>query len=137
MTSPIQKVFYSNKKHLKLYTEMTWHNSLTILFAEVSKFLSSLDLALETNFQNKAKMLVYVKKYKLPYCLILDSETYQGLLLDYSFLLTDGSWATNLCYYNCFWRYFSSLTLWNLSIASKKNLSYLQGWILFLTHSMI
>ena len=56
---------------------------------EVRKFPFSLDLALETNFQNKFERLVYVKKYKLIYCIILDNATYQGLL-NYSFLLNDG-----------------------------------------------
>ena len=60
-----------------------------MLFAEVSKFPSSLDLALETNFQSKVDRLVYVKKYKLTYCIILDNATIQGLL-NYSFLLNDG-----------------------------------------------
>ena len=45
-----------------------------ILFAEVSKFPSSLDLALETNFQNKFERLVYVEKYNLIYCIILDNS---------------------------------------------------------------
>ena len=68
---------------------MTWHNNLTILFAEVSKFPSSLDLALETNFQNKFVRDFYVEKYKLIYCIILENATCQGLL-KYSFLLNDG-----------------------------------------------
>ena len=78
-----QKVFYSKvfiykKRYLKLYTEMTWHNNTAILFAEVSKFPSSLDFALETNFQNKTERLVYVQKYKVTYCIIHDSVTCQG-----------------------------------------------------------
>ena len=36
-------------------------------------------------------MLGYVEKYKLTYCIVLDCVTCQGLLLDYSFLLIDGS----------------------------------------------
>ena len=51
-----------------------------MLFAEVSKFPSILYLALETNFQNKVERLVYVSKYKLTYCVILDNVIYQGLL---------------------------------------------------------
>ena len=63
MTFQKLNVFYSNKKHcLKLYAEMTRHNNLTILFAEVSKFTCSLDLPLEINFQDKAERLVYVEK---------------------------------------------------------------------------
>ena len=50
-----------------------------MLFAEVSEFPSSLDLAFETNFQNKVERLVYVEKYKLTYCIILDNATCQGL----------------------------------------------------------
>ena len=68
---------------------MTWLNNLTILFAEISKFSSSIDLALETNFQNKCKMLVYAEKDKLIYCIILENTTYQDLLNHY-FLLNDG-----------------------------------------------
>ena len=34
---------------------MAWHNNLTIRFVEVSKFPSSLDLALEINFEKKLK----------------------------------------------------------------------------------
>ena len=68
---------------------MTRHNNLTILFAEVSKFCSSLDLALETNFQNKFERLIYVEKDKLIYCIILDNATCQGLL-NYPFLLNYG-----------------------------------------------
>ena len=68
---------------------MTRHNNLTILFAEVSKFRSSLDLALETNFQNKFERLIYVEKDKLIYCIILDNATCQGLL-NYPFLLNYG-----------------------------------------------
>ena len=60
-----------------------------MLFAEVSEFPSSLDLAFETNFQNKVERLVYVEKYKLTYCIILDNLTCQGLL-NYSFLSNDG-----------------------------------------------
>ena len=60
-----------------------------MLFTEVSKFPSSLDLALETNFQIKVERLVYVEKFKLTYCIILDNATCQGLQ-DYSFLLNDG-----------------------------------------------
>ena len=56
---------------------------------EVSKFPSSLDLALETNFQNKFERLVYVEKQKLIYCIIPDNATCQGLLNN-SFLLNDG-----------------------------------------------
>ena len=83
------KAFYSNKEHyLKLCTEMSWYNNLTTLFAEVSKFPSSLDLVLETYFQNKFERLVYVEKYKLIYCFILDNATCQGLL-NY-FFLNDG-----------------------------------------------
>ena len=51
-----------------------------MLFAEVSKFPSSLDLAFETNFQRKVERLVSVEKYKLTYCIILDNITCQGLL---------------------------------------------------------
>ena len=72
-----------------------------ILFMKVSKFPSCLDLALETNFQNKFERLVYVEKYKLIYCIIFNNATCQGLL-NYSFLLNDGQGATNLCYCNCF-----------------------------------
>ena len=68
---------------------MTLHNNLTILFAEVSKFPSSLDLALKTNFQSNFERLVYVEKYKLIYCIILDNATCEGLL-NYSVLLNDG-----------------------------------------------
>ena len=50
-----------------------------MLFTEVSKFPSSLDLALETNFQIKVERLVYVEKFKLTYCIILDNATRQGL----------------------------------------------------------
>ena len=51
MTFRKWKVFYSDKEHyLKLYAKITWHNNLTMLFAEVSKFPSSLDLAFEINF---------------------------------------------------------------------------------------
>ena len=59
-----------------------------MLFAEASKFPSSLDFALETNFQNKVERLVYVEKYKLTYCIILNNATCQDLL-NYSFLLND------------------------------------------------
>ena len=60
LQSDHRKVFYSNKEHyLKLYTEMTWHNSLRMLLAEVSKFRFSLDLAFKTNFQKKVERLVY------------------------------------------------------------------------------
>ena len=72
-----------------------------MLFAEVSKFTSSLYLALEINFYNKVERLVYVEKYQLTYCIILDNTTCQGLL-NYSFLLNDAQGATNLCYCNCF-----------------------------------
>ena len=68
---------------------MTCHNHLAMIFSEVSKFLSSLDLALETNFQNKVESLVYVEKYKIIYCIVLCNATSQGLL-DYYFLLNDG-----------------------------------------------
>ena len=34
---------------------MTWHNNLKMLFAGVSKFHSSLDLAFEASFQNKVE----------------------------------------------------------------------------------
>ena len=64
---------------------MTRHNNLTMLFMKVSKFPSSLDLAPKTYFQNKAERLVYVRKYKLKYCIIVD-VTCQSLL-NYSFLL--------------------------------------------------
>ena len=65
---------------------MDW-NDLTFV-VEVSNFLFSLDLALETEFQNKAKRLVYVVKFKLTNLIILDSVTCRGLL-DFSFLLND------------------------------------------------
>ena len=58
------------------------------------------------------------------------------ILLDYS-LLSDVLKATNWCYCNCSWWYFSNLKVWNLLVASKKNTKYLQGWILFLIDSMI
>ena len=81
MTLQKWKVFYSNKKHhLKLYTDTTWHSNITMPLEGVSKFPSSLDLALETNFQNKVERLVYVEKYKLTYCIILDNITCQDLL---------------------------------------------------------
>ena len=57
---------------------MTLHNNLTMVFAEVSKFPSGLDLAFETTFQNKVERLVYVRKYKQTYCIILDNATFQG-----------------------------------------------------------
>ena len=60
-----------------------------MLFTEVSNFSSSLDLGLETNFQNEFERLVYVEEYKLTYCIILENETFRGLL-SYSFLLNDG-----------------------------------------------
>ena len=60
-----------------------------MLFTEVSNFSSSLDLGLETNFQNEFERLVYVEEYKLTYCIILENETCRGLL-NYSFLLNDG-----------------------------------------------
>ena len=60
-----------------------------MLFAEVSKFPSSLDLALEKKFQNKVERLVHVEKYKLTFCIIRDNATCQGLL-NYSFSVNDG-----------------------------------------------
>ena len=60
-----------------------------MLFTEASKFLSILDLASETNFQNKVEWLVHVEKYKLTYCIILNNATCLGLL-NYCFLLNDG-----------------------------------------------
>ena len=48
---------------------MTRHNNLMMLFAGISKFFSSLDLALKTNFQNKVEKLAYVEEYKLTYIL--------------------------------------------------------------------
>ena len=90
MTFQKQKVFYLNKeRYLKLHTEMSRHDNLTILFTEVSKLPSSLDLKFKTNFQNKAERLVYVEKYKLRCCIILDSVTCQDLL-NYSYLLNYG-----------------------------------------------
>ena len=68
---------------------MTLHNNLTILVAEVSKFPSSLDLAVKTNFQNNFERLVYVEKYKLIYFIILDNATCEDLL-NYSVLPNDG-----------------------------------------------
>ena len=56
---------------------------------KVSKFPSCLDLALETNFQNKFERLVYMEEYKLIYSIILNNAICQGLL-NYSFLLNDG-----------------------------------------------
>ena len=60
-----------------------------ILFTEVRKSPSNLDLALETNFQNKFERLVYLEKYKLIYCIILNNITCQDLL-NFSFLVHDG-----------------------------------------------
>ena len=60
-----------------------------MLFAEVSKFPSSSDLVLETNFQNRAERLVYLGRYKLTYYLIPDNVTCH-VLLNYSFSLKDG-----------------------------------------------
>ena len=42
------EVYLNKKLYLKFYIEMTWHNNLKILLAELNKFASSLDLALET-----------------------------------------------------------------------------------------
>ena len=90
MTFQKQKVSYLNKeRYSKLYTEMTRHDNLTILFTEVSKLPSSLGLKFKTNFQNKAERLVYVEKYKLRCCIILDSVTCQDLL-NYSYLRNYG-----------------------------------------------
>ena len=90
MTFQKQNVFYLNKeRYLKLHTEINRHDNLTILFTEVSKLPSSLDLKFKTNFQNKAERLVYVEKYKLRCCIILDSVTCQDLL-NYSYLLNYG-----------------------------------------------
>ena len=87
MNFPKWNVFYSDKEHyLKLCTEMTWHNNLAILFGEVSKSPSSLDLAFKTNSQNKFERLFYVAKYELIYCIIFEKATCQ-VLLNYSFLL--------------------------------------------------
>ena len=60
-----------------------------MFFVEVSKFPSSSDFTLETNFQNKVEKLVYMEKYKLTYCIILNNVTCQDLL-NYSFLLNNG-----------------------------------------------
>ena len=85
-----RKVLYSNKElYLKRYTKTTRHNNLKILFAKVRKFPSSLDLALKTNFQNKAKGLAYMKKYELTFSIIFESVTCHELS-NYSFLLNDG-----------------------------------------------
>ena len=46
---------------------MTRRKNLMIPFAEVSKFPSSVDLVVKTNFQNKAGMLLYVEKYTLKF----------------------------------------------------------------------
>ena len=57
MTFQKRKVFYSNKEHrLKRYNEITSHNNLTKLSAEVSKFSASLVLALETNLKTKLRV---------------------------------------------------------------------------------
>ena len=50
-----------------------------MLFTEVSKFPSSLDPGLKTNFQTKVdRKLVFVEKYKRTYRIILDNETCEG-----------------------------------------------------------
>lgn len=58
---------------------MAWHNNLAIHFSEVSAF-HSINLTVESNFQNKTKSLVYVQKDKLTYCIIVAGVTCQGLL---------------------------------------------------------
>ena len=60
-----------------------------MLFVEVSKFPSKLDLALKKKFKNKVERQVYVEKYKPAYCIILNNAICQGLL-NYSFLPNDG-----------------------------------------------
>ena len=55
-----------------------------MLFVGVSTFPFSSDLAQEISFQNKVGRVVYVEKYKLTYCIILDNVTFQGFL-NYSF----------------------------------------------------
>ena len=85
MTFQKWKKFYSNReRNSKLYIEITWHNNLTMLFVGVSTFPFSSDFAQEISFQNKVGRLVYVEKYKLTYCIILDNVTFQGFL-NYSF----------------------------------------------------
>ena len=79
MTFQKWKKIYSNReRNSKLYIEITWHNDLTMLFVGVSTFPFSSDLAQEISFQNKVGRLVYVEKYKLTYCIILDNVTFQG-----------------------------------------------------------